>query len=150
MDLLRRVNAAVVLIFSNKFVIRCQSLHIPMKSKTYFWHPCSVCAFKSPEKGIYWIDKVTYDHLARATICYFEILTGLDLVLLKMTDSRRRFCEQTMGLRHVIPQGMGLRREVSALDKKEAMFLSLGPKSHTVIGMRISIKVRNYVWKENE
>lgn len=63
-----------------------------------------------------------------------------------MTDSRRRFCEQTMGLRHVIPQGMGLRREVSALDKKEAMFLSLGPKSHTVIGMRISIKVRNYTF----
>lgn len=143
MDLLRRVNAAVVLIFSNKFVIRCQSLHIRMKSKTYFWHPCSVYVFKSPEKGVYCIDKklLTTSSLEQQDV--IEQPTGLDLDLLKMTDSRRRFCEQTMGLRHVIPQGMGLRREVSALDKKEAMFLSLGPKSHTVIGMRVSVKVSN-------
>lgn len=99
--------------------------------------------FKSPEKGVYWIDKklLTTSSLEQQDV--IEQPTGLDLDLLKMTDSRRRFCEQTMGLRHVIPQGMELRREVSALDKKEAMFLSLGPKSHTVIGMRVSVKVSN-------
>lgn len=95
--------------------------------------------FKSPEKGVYCIDKklLTTSSLEQQDV--IEQPTGLDLDLLKMTDSRRRFCEHTMGL----PQGMGLRREVSALDKKEAMFLSLGPKSHTVIGMRVSVKVRN-------
>lgn len=102
-----------------------------------------VYVFKSPEKGVYCIDKklLTTSSLEQQDV--IEQPTGLDLDLLKMTDSRRRFCEQTMELRHVIPQGMGLRREVSALDKKEAMFLSLGPKSHTVIGMRVSVKVSN-------
>lgn len=94
-------------------------------------------------RGVYWIDKklLTTSSLEQQDV--IEQPTGLDLNLFKMTDSRRHFCEQTMGLRHVIPQGMGLRREVSALDKKEAMFLSLGPKSHTVIGMRVSVKVSN-------
>lgn len=84
MDLLRRVNAAVVLIFSNKFVIRCQSLHIPMKPKTYFWHPCSVYVFKSPEKGVYWIDKklLTTSSLEQQDV--IEQPTGLDLDLLKL------------------------------------------------------------------
>lgn len=49
--------------------------------------------------------------------------------------------EQTTGVRPVLPPGMGLQRELSLLDRKEAMFLSLGPKSHTVIGMRITTQV---------
>lgn len=52
-----------------------------MKPKTYFWHPCSVYVFKSPEKGVYWIDKklLTTSSLEQQDV--IEQPTGLDLDL---------------------------------------------------------------------